>query len=245
MKIDYSDHMFDSIAQIIQHTTEIERKIGYVFKDKNLLTLAFTHCSFVNEHPEVLSHNERLEFLGDSVLGLLISEFLFKSCPDNPEGELSSNRSRLVEAPACGSYIHKLQLENYVLLGKGERMNDGRGRESILADLFEAIIGAIFLDGGIDAARQFLFSHFSDDFAHIIDAPTNNWKAELQDHLQKQHGVSPKYVLISEKGPDHSKTFEVAVLFNEQELGRGVGSSKKEAQQSAAANAFEFLNLQP
>lgn len=237
--------MFDSIDQIIHHSPEIEKKIGYVFNHKDLLTLAFTHCSYVNEHPEVETHNERLEFLGDSVLGLLISEFLFKTCPDNPEGDLSYNRSRLVEAPACGAYVHKLQIENYVLLGKGERMNDGRGRETILADLFEAIIGAIFLDGGIEAARHFLFSHFTEDFMQIIEAPTNNWKAELQDRLQKEHGVSPKYVLIAEKGPDHSKTFEIAVFLNERELGRGIGSSKKEAQQSAAANAFEFLNLQP
>lgn len=236
--------MFDSIDQITRHSPEIEQKIGYVFNRKDLLVLAFTHCSYVNEHPAVEVHNERLEFLGDSVLGLLISEFLFNKCPDNPEGDLSYNRSRLVEAPACGGYVHKLQIQNYVLLGKGERMNDGRGRETILADLFEAVIGAIFVDGGIEAARHFLFSHFTEDFLQIIEAPTNNWKAELQDRFQKEHGVSPKYVLVSEKGPDHSKTFEIAVFLNEKELGRGVGSSKKEAQQSAAANAFEFMNLQ-
>jgi ribonuclease-3 len=151
----------------------------------------------------------------------------------------------LVEASSCSEYVHKLQIENYILLGKGERMNDGRGRETILADLFEAVIGAIYLDGGIEAARHFLFSHFSEDFTHIIEAPTNNWKAELQDYMQKEHGVSPKYTLISEKGPDHSKTFEIAVFLHEQELGRGLGSSKKEAQQAAAAAAFQSLNIQP
>lgn len=234
--------MFDSIEQIIRHSSEIEQKLGYAFNHKQLLVLAFTHCSYVNEHHEVEAHNERLEFLGDSVLGLLISEFLFNNYPEQPEGDLSYNRSRLVDATSCCEYVHKLQIENYILLGKGERMNDGRGRETILADLFEAVIGAIFLDDGIDAARQFLFSHFQDDFVKIIEAPTNNWKAELQDYMQKEHGVSPKYHVISEKGPDHSKTFEIAVLLNETELGRGIGSSKKEAQQAAAASAFQFLN---
>lgn len=233
--------MFDTIEQIIHHSTEIERKLGYVFNHKQLLVLAFTHCSYVNEHHDVENHNERLEFLGDSILGLLISEFLYASCPDHPEGDLSLNRSRLVEAPACSGYVHKLAIENYILLGKGERMNDGRGRETILADLFEAVIGAIFLDGGLEAARHFLFSHFTEDFTHIIEAPTNNWKAELQDFLQKEHGISPKYITISEKGPDHSKIFEIAVLLGEQELGRGIGTSKKEAQQAAASQAYQTL----
>ena len=243
-EIHYPGNMFNTIEQIIQYSSEIEQKIGYVFNQKDLLVLAFTHCSYVNEHQDVDAHNERLEFLGDSVLGLLISDFLFRSCPNSPEGDLSLNRSRLVEASSCSEYVHKLKIEGYVLLGKGERMNDGRGRETILADLFEAVIGAIYLDGGLDAAKNFLFSHFTEDFANIIEAPTNNWKAELQDYLQKEHGVSPKYTLISEKGPDHSKIFEIAVFFHDQELGRGVGSSKKEAQQAAAAKAFQTLNLQ-
>lgn len=233
--------MLDSIEQLAKHTDEIERKVGYTFRNKELLTVAFTHCSYVNEHPEVSSHNERLEFLGDSVLGLIISEFLFEGYPESPEGILSSSRSRLVEAPACASYVHRLGIENYVLLGKGERLNDGRGRETILADLFEAIVGAIFLDGGLEAARRFLLSHFYEDFRHLIRAPTNNWKAELQDYFQKQHGVSPKYVVLSEAGPDHAKTFEIAVFYEEQELGRGVGSSKKEAQQAAASAAFQKI----
>lgn len=233
--------MLDSIEQLAKHADEIEKKIGYSFRKKELLSIAFTHCSFVNEHPEAPSHNERLEFLGDSVLGLIISEFLFEGCPKSPEGVLSSNRSRLVEAPACASYVHRLGIENYVLLGKGERLNDGRGRETILADLFEAIVGAIFLDGGLDSARRFLLSHFTDDFRQLIRAPSSNWKAELQDYFQKQHGVSPKYVVLSETGPDHAKTFEIAVFFEEHELGRGVGSSKKEAQQAAAAAAFQKI----
>ena len=234
--------MFNSIEQLLHHSSEIEHKIGYVFNHKQLLVLAFTHCSFVNEHQDVDAHNERLEFLGDSILGLLISEFLYHTYPSHPEGDLSFNRSRIVEASSCSAYVHKLQIENYILLGKGERMNDGRGRESILADLFEGVIGAIFLDGGLEAARHFLFSHFNEEFDDIIHAPTNNWKAQLQDYMQKEHGTSPKYTVISEKGPDHSKTFEIAVLLKDEEVGRGVGTSKKEAQQAAAAEAYNSLN---
>src|ERR1700722_11913608 len=146
---------------LIKQASEIEIKMGYAFKDRSLLALAFTHRSFVNENKEVNEHNERLEFLGDSILGLLIAEYLYRYLPSTPEGELSYLRSRLVEASSCVLYVQIFEVEKFILLGKGERMNDGRGRESILADLFEALIGAIYLDGGIEAARRFLFKNFS------------------------------------------------------------------------------------
>lgn len=228
----------NTFEELIKNAFYIESKLGYTFKEKTLLALAFVHRSYVNENKEVTQHNERLEFLGDSVLGLLIAEYLYKYLPQTPEGELSYLRSRLVEASSCVAYVHKLDIENYTLLGKGERMNDGRGRESILADLFEAIIGAIFLDGGIEAAKKFLFKNFSPEIDNILKTPLNNWKAILQDYCQKKFQQTPSYKVLSEEGPDHSKLFKILVLINDQELGMGTGASKKEAQQAAAEDAL-------
>ncbi len=139
------------------------------------------------------------------------------------------------------AYIQKLQIEEFLLLGKGERMNDGRGRDSILSDLFEAIIGAIYLDGGIEAARRFLFKNFSKDIEGILKTPLRNWKALLQDYAQKKYQQPPIYKVLSEVGPDHSKVFLVSVSIHDEEVGRGEGPSKKEAQQAAAANALQSL----
>lgn len=232
------------LEKIIKSHVEIEQQLGYSFKDKSLLALAFVHRSFVNENRELVpNHNERLEFLGDSVLGVLVAEYLYRYLPSTPEGELSYLRSRLVEASSCGKYIQKLQLERYILLGRGERMNDGRGRESILADLFEAIIGAIFIDGGIEAARRFLFKNFSKEIEAILKTPIRNWKALLQDYTQKNYQQAPFYKVLSEEGPDHSKVFQIAVFVNDIEVGRGTGPSKKEAQQAAAASALEHYGV--
>jgi len=232
------------IQTLIREAPIIESKIGYHFDDKNLLALAFVHRSFVNENREVTSqHNERLEFLGDSVLGLIISDYLYKYLPSKPEGELSYLRSRLVEASSCMSYIQKLDVEEYILLGKGEQRNDGRGRESILSDLFEAIVGAVYLDGGIEAAQRFIFKMFSHDIEAILKQPERNWKALLQDYAQKKYQQTPLYEVISEMGPDHNKTFSVAVTINDQEVGRGEGPSKKEAQQKAAAEALANFGI--
>lgn len=220
----------------------IEAKLNYVFRDHSLITLAFIHRSYINENRDIAHHNERLEFLGDSVLGLLTAEYLYRHLPDSPEGDLSYLRSRLVEASSCVSFVQKMDIHKHLLLGKGERMNDGRGRESILADLFEAIIGAIYLDGGLDAAYRFLFDNFSQEIAGTLRTPLSNWKALLQDYCQKKYQHPPVYQVLEESGPDHSKKFVIAVMIDEKEYGRGVGASKKEAQQSAAANAMEWIN---
>jgi ribonuclease-3 len=231
----------NATQNILQHIPQIESKIGYVFKDKNLLALAFIHRSFVNENRDAFGHNERLEFLGDSILGMLIAEYLYLQLPKTPEGELSCFRSKLVEANSCVQYIQKLDIGQFILLGKGERMNDGRGRETILADLFEAIIGAILLDGGIEAARNFLFNNFLDDIQHTLSTPIYNWKAQLQDFCQRKFQKTPVYQVLEESGPDHSKIFTISVIINDQEMGYGEGSSKKEAQQAAAADALSRL----
>lgn len=228
----------NQMEYLIQHTAAIESKLGYSFHDRSLLLLAFVHRSFINENRLVTQHNERLEFLGDTVLGMLVSDYLYRYLPTTPEGDLSYLRSRLVEASSCVGYVQLLEVSSYVLLGKGERMNDGRGRESILADLFEAIIGAIYLDGGIEAAKHFLFHNFTQQIENILKTPLRNWKALLQDYCQKKYQQTPVYHVLQESGPDHSKTFEISVLIQQQELGRGTGSSKKEAQQAAAADAL-------
>lgn len=231
----------NAIQNILQHISEIESKIGYVFKDKNLLALAFIHRSFVNENRDAFGHNERLEFLGDSILGMLIAEYLYRQLPKTPEGELSCYRSKLVEASSCVNYIQKLDLGHYMLLGKGERLNDGRGRDTILADLFEAVMGAILLDGGIDAAKNFLFNNFNEEIQLILSTPVYNSKAQLQDFCQKKFQKTPTYVVLEESGPDHSKVFKISVVINDHEMGHGEGTSKKEAQQAAAADALNRL----
>jgi len=231
------------ITQLINDAAIIESKIGYIFKDRKLLILSFIHRSFVNEQRDVAEHNERLEFLGDSVLGLIISEYLYLKLPNNPEGELSYLRSRLVEAASCMAYIKKLDLEKYLALGKGERINSGRGRESILSDLFEAIVGAIYLDSGLESVKKFVFTHFKEEIEAILKTPLSNWKAILQDYCQKKYQKPPFYEVMNEEGPDHSKIFKISVLIDGLEIGVGFGQSKKEAQQAAAKNALEMVEL--
>lgn len=221
---------------------EIEKKIGYTFQNKQLLTLAFVHRSYINEHRHVTQHNERLEFLGDSVLGLLIAEHLYRMLPDLSEGELSTMRARLVEASSCMNYLINLDLKRYLLLGKGERMNDGRGRESIIADLFEAIIGAIYVDGGLEEAKKFLFTQCDEEMNAILKTPLSNWKALLQNYSQREFQQPPEYKVLSESGPDHSKEFLISVEINGNEMGKGSGASKKEAQQAAAEQAMKNIN---
>lgn len=225
------------------HVHIIEAKLGYAFRDRSLLTLAFIHRSYINENRAVIHHNERLEFLGDAVLGMLISDYLYRHLPTTAEGQLSYLRSRLVEAGSCVNYVQSLGIAPYMLLGKGERMNDGRGRDSILADLFEAIMGAIYLDGGLEAAKNFLFHNFTSHIQEILKTPLRNWKALLQDYCQKKYQQTPIYHVLQASGPDHSKIFEISVLINQKELGKGKGASKKEAQQAAAADAVSRCHL--
>ncbi len=232
----------ERLEAFLDHFSEIEEKIGYTFTDKSLLTLAFTHRSYVNENRDrVDSHNERLEFLGDAILGMVISEFLYCNYPDMSEGDLSFTRSKLVDAHSCIQYIHEFGVEDYVLLSKGERGNDGRARESIFADLFEALIAAIFLDGGYEAVKKVMLSRFSKMIETVLAHLPRNWKADLQDYAQRLFQSAPTYQVVREFGPDHKKTFEVSVLVDSQQLAIGQGASKKEAQQHAAQCALEKI----
>jgi len=232
-----------TIKSLTQNIPNIESKLGYAFKDPSLLLLAFVHRSYINENKEVRGHNERLEFLGDSVLGLIASKYLYCTLPlDTPEGELSYIRSRLVEAASCALYVQKLSIASFLLLGKGERMNDGKGRESIHADLFEALIGAIYLDGGLGHAEHFWLTTFADEIQSIIQTPLRNWKSLLQDYCQKNFQQLPTYAVLEETGPHHNKQFKISVILKDQQIGFGVGSSKKEAQQAAASDACHQLH---
>lgn len=230
------------LEQIELRQKEIEQKLATTFKTPEYLFCALTHRSYLNEHKDFpLDHNERLEFLGDAVLSLFISSELYLRFPQFSEGDLSFFRSKLVEAPTCVRCVKRLQIEEYLLLGKGERINVGKGRESILADLFESILGALYLDGGMEKVTTFYFFHFKDIFEELLKAPPTNWKALLQDLTQKKLQVHPEYRVVEERGPEHEKEFVVEVFWNETVWGSGVGLSKKEAQQEAAKMAYEAI----
>lgn len=221
---------------------EIEKKIGYCFQDGALLELAFTHRSFWNENRESCpGHNERLEFLGDAVLGMLVAEYLYQTKDEADEGSCSQMRASIVAADACATYVQKLGLGDYLLLGKGERLNTGKGRDSILADLFEALLAAIYLDSGYERVKKFFFTNFEREIEQRLKMPLRNWKAELQDYAQRSFQVTPSYELLEEFGPSHEKHFRVAVLIAGEKIGEGTGLSKKEAQVEAAKQALMGL----
>jgi ribonuclease III len=234
------------MKDLMAHLSVVESQVGYVFQNKKLLVQAFTHRSYFNEHRDVAEeHNERLEFLGDSILGLLISDYLYHHLPSHAEGELSRLRAHLVEAGSCARFLQKLDLGDFVQLGRGEQMNEGRGRETILADLFEALIGAVYIDGGMEAAQKFFWGHFQEEIQKSLAHPARNWKAELQDYSQKKYQRPPIYKVVREEGPDHSKMFVIAAFLDEEEVGQGTGSSKKEGEQAAAQDAIEKLKGRP
>jgi len=229
------------IEELKRELPNIEKILGYSFHDKNLLILSFVHRSFVNENKKLIDeHNERLEFLGDAVLGCIVSDFLYALLPEETEGKLSTLRSELIDSSSCCEYLQDLGLEKYIQLGKGEQVTS-RGRKNILADVFEAIIAAIFLDGGHKKAKDFIFKHFEGKFKKRVEEPSHNYKAELQDFFQKNYQTAPVYQTLKETGPQHQKLFHVAVFLNEKEMGKGSGLSKKEAQQMAAKNALNNL----
>ncbi len=230
-------------TQLEKSLQSIEKSIGYHFTDQSKLIRAFVHSSFINEYKEqALRHNERLEFLGDSVLNLIVTEYLFCNFPDVTEGELSTLRSHIVSASSCIKFIQKLKIEQHLLVGRGEQLNAGRGKTSIMADLFEAILGAIYLDGGLEKTRSFFFAHFADMLHAMLQKPQANFKALLQEQLQKSKRQIPQYLVLEESGPDHEKLFKIGVYLNEELIGEGSGTSKKEAEQLAASDALMKLS---
>ena len=211
-----------------------------VFSDETLLETAFTHTSYANEHRLLkISHNERLEFLGDAVLQLIISEYLYTKYPKRPEGDLSKMRSMIVREESLAGFARDCQFDHFIKLGRGEEKSGGRNRDTILGDLFEAFLGALLLDKGVEAVKSFLYQVMipkveAGDFERVTD-----YKTKLQELLQINGDVEITYQVVSETGPAHAKNFEVAVLINGRKSGQGQGHSKKLAEQEAAKNAFE------
>lgn len=219
----------------------LEEKIGHVFKDRRLLEMAFTHRSYLNENrAHGREHNERLEFLGDAVLELVVTAFLFKKYSTEAEGALTSYRAALVNTVSISDAATKLGMNGFLLLSRGEAKDTGRARAVILANAFEALIGAIYLDGGYEAAERFIASQL---FHKTEDVVTKRlWqdpKSRFQEASQEKHGATPVYELIAQSGPDHDKRFVSAVSVNGARIAQGEGKSKQEAEVAAAEKALE------
>jgi len=215
-------------------------RLGYTFRDPSLLEQALTHSSYANEGKRDLQSNERLEFLGDSVLGMIAANYLFEN-DNSREGELTKLRASIVCEQALSSYAKELGVGDRLLLGKGERMNGGRERPSILADAFEAILAAIYLDGGMEAATDFVLPFLIREIAAQRRRHFKDYKTQLQEIVQQTPEEKLVYVLVGESGPDHSKRFSVEVHLNSNVIGRGRGKSKKEAEQLAAKEALKLM----
>ncbi|UUZ95761.1 ribonuclease III [Paenibacillus sp. P25] len=224
---------------------QLQSELGITFKDPDLLRQAFTHSSYVNEH-RVGSYkdNERLEFLGDAVLELTVSEYLFQKYPDRTEGELTKLRASIVCEPSLVGFAEQLDFGSYVLLGKGEELTGGRTRPALLADVFESFIGALYLDQGLDVVQGFLRRSMFPFLPQQGKLLTADYKTLLQEHIQ-QHSMGPlEYRIVDEKGPAHEREFVAEVHLQDQLLGRGSGRSKKEAEQQAVAEALVTLKVE-
>lgn len=224
--------------------TELQNLIGYSFKNQRYLENALTHSSYANEHrTRGIVCNERLEFMGDSVLGFVCAELLYEKYPHKPEGELSKIRSALVCESALDAYAKSINLGKFLLLGHGEELGGGRERASILSDAFEALIAAIYIDGGIQCAKEFVLPFLCDTIkadskSHVLN---RDYKTILQEIAQKNPGELVRYSVVNETGPDHDKSFTVNVYLNSNLLASGNGKSKKEAEQDAAHKALKLM----
>lgn len=228
------------MTEFIERIGKFEEKIKYLFKNKELIAQAFTHRSYLNENKDFkLPHNERLEFLGDAVLELVVTEYLYGEYPKKTEGELTSIRAALVNTVSLASLGQDLGIDAHMLMSKGEAKDKGRARGVILANAFEALIGAIYLDGGYKSAQKFLNQVLLIKTEDIVKhALWQDPKSVLQEKAQEIEGVTPSYKTINQTGPDHAKRFSVAVYFGTKVAGRGTGMSKQEAETAAAKDAL-------
>lgn len=220
--------------------SKLEKQVGIQFKNKKLLTQAFIHRSYLNEHPETtLEHNERLEFLGDAVLELVVTENLYKNYP-NPEGELTSWRAALVNSKMLSKISMELSFNDYILLSKGEEKDTGRARQYILANATEAFIGAVYLDRGMEVVRKFIEKYFLKELKQVLENKLyQDPKSIFQEIAQDKLSITPTYKVLKETGPDHKKNFLIGVYLEKELVSEGEGSSKQEAQEEAAKNALE------
>ena len=220
---------------------QLEKNLNYKFNNIHLLKNALTHSSYANEVRNGLTSNERLEFLGDSVLSIIVSDYIFNNFPNLPEGQLTKLRASLVcEKSLCG-FSRELELGKYLLLGKGEEKGGGRERDSILADAFEAVLAAIYLDGGYEIAKNHALRFVLREIEHPEDDVFKDYKTVLQEIIQRNPEEAVTYKLVSESGPDHDKIFTVEVMLNSNAIGKGSGKSKKQAEQMAAKQALELM----
>ncbi len=221
--------------------TEFEKKIGYTFKNKELLHEALSHSSYANEVKHGRNSNERLEFLGDSVLSIVVSKHLFTHFKHLPEGELTKIRASLVCEKALFDFSKKIDLGKHILLGKGEENSGGRTRPSIVSDAFEAVIAAVFLDGGMEAAEKYVLSFIPKNLDAGSAKALHDYKTVLQEIIQKNPEEHIEYVLADQEGPDHNRKFVVQVRLNSNVIGTGEGHSKKQAEQFAAREALRLM----
>ncbi len=222
--------------------TELEAIIGYRFQNIELMHEAMTHSSYANEHKsQHIKYNERLEFLGDAVLSIVVSDYIFKNCPKLPEGELTKLRASLVCEQSLYEFAKQINLGKFLRLSKGERNNGGAERPSILSDAFEALIAAIYIDGGIQPASMHILSFVIPAIKNQKSPRIKDYKTTLQEIVQKNPGEKLEYVIVDEQGPDHNKHFVVEVHLNSNVIGKGGGRSKKEAEQQAAREALELM----
>ena len=223
---------------------EFHGKIRYYFNDKELLIEALSHSSYANEKRKGRNSNERLEFLGDSVLSIVVSQYLFEHFTHLPEGELTKIRASLVCEKSLYEFAKQIDLGEHILLGKGEENTGGRERVSILADAFEAVIAAVFLDGGLEAAKRHILKFIPKDIDDRNPVSFSDHKTILQEIIQKNPEEKVEYKLVGQSGPDHNKAFKVQVRLNSNVIGTGIGRSKKEAEQMAAKEALELMGYE-
>lgn len=223
--------------------SSLEEKINVTFKNKNLLLEALTHRSYINENAKwPVFHNERLEYLGDAVLELCTSEYLFKKYPDRPEGELTTFRAALVNYQMLGNVAHEIKLEEYIFLSKGESKETGKSRDVISADALEALIGAIYLDQGYEKAREFTGRFVLSHLDEVVSKGLyRDPKSALQELVQEKLKLTPTYEILKESGPDHEKKFRAGVFFGKERAAEGLGTSKQEAESNAAQEALKKM----
>jgi len=229
------------MGQVYPELDELQRQVNYFWQDKRLLRQALVHSSYIYENKERMDkHNERLEFLGDAVLELVISEYFYLVCSDKPEGELTKMRAMTVCEPSLAEVARRLDLGSYMLMSRGEEKSGGRDRPALLADAFEALLGSVYLDGGLEESRRVALSQLSDVIEQVIAGHAmRDYKTMLQEYLQGQSQDPISYSVIDETGPDHNKTFTAVVEYQGEIKGKGQGRTKKEAEQQAARMALE------
>ncbi len=219
-----------------------EKNAGIRFRKLDFLNLAFSHRSFANESKEKFDNNERLEFLGDSVLGLVVSEYLYGSLPQKHEGDLARIKSFVVSEETLADIARRLKIDNFILIGKGEEYSGGRKKKAILADCMEAVLGAYFIDSGFQSARKFIQKIIIPEINLVIENKhKKDYKTLLQEYSQKKFKLYPKYILTKKSGPDHDRTFWIEVVIKDKHYGPGSGKNKKEAEQKAASIAYNYL----